>query len=42
MQLAAPRDPERTRGRLLRQDFQELHAQDFEALTWTSFWPQQE
>jgi len=33
----APRDPERTRGRLLREAFQEMHAQDFEALTWTSF-----
>ena len=36
---ATPRDPERTRGRLLREVFQEMHAQDFEALTWTSFWP---
>jgi len=29
---AAPRDPERTRGRLLREAFQEMQAQDFEAL----------
>jgi hypothetical protein len=34
---AAPRDPERTRGRLLREALQEMHAQDLEALTWTSF-----
>ena len=39
---AAPRDPERTRGRLLREAFEEVRAQNFETLTCMSFWPQQE
>ena len=33
----------RTHARALsRKALQERHAQDFEALTWTSFWPQRE